>query len=50
LKDKTQNWKKEKGRKISTCEESMQGVHAGKTNHIRARVFVGYCIGDELKN
>jgi hypothetical protein len=38
---KTQNWKKIVGRKNNTCEESIQGVHAEKPNHIRVRVFVG---------
>jgi hypothetical protein len=39
-------------RKSSTCkenlhakEEIMQGVHAGKPNHVRVRVFVRYCNG-----
>jgi hypothetical protein len=37
---KTQNGKRTAGRKSNTCEESMQGMHVGKPNHIRVRVFV----------
>jgi hypothetical protein len=50
LEDKTQNWKKAAGRKINTCEESMQCVHARKPNHIRVGVFEGDCNGRGAKS
>lgn len=49
---KTQFWRRIDGRKKNTCkgnphenEESMQGTHAGKLNHVRVRVLVRDCNG-----
>jgi hypothetical protein len=50
LEGKTQFWRRTTGRKSNMCEgkshakeESMQGVQAGKPNHVRVRVLVRYC-------
>jgi len=39
LEEKPRMRKVQDGRKISMCEESMQGMHVGKPNHNRVRVF-----------